>query len=132
MRQTVSATDGAIYSDGGFHAPRCAVTKPTAAKTSDGSLPDKMLEPHSTVSGRSVTSRIVTLGTPKIQDSSCTVPLSDSRQNALCSRRTKSKNPSGSGNESPARFRSIPKASTLDRVRGCSDQIGRGPCRERG
>jgi hypothetical protein len=48
----------------------------TARTIAPVSAPHKMLLPHSTVSGLSVTSRKVTFGTPKIAHSSCTVPLS--------------------------------------------------------
>src|SRR6266849_264474 len=109
---TMAATLGARYSTGGCHLGADCVTIFTRLRTIAGSAPLSTLEPHSTVSGRSVTSRRVTLGTPKIHASSCTVPLSESRQNADLSRRTKSKNPNGSTNFKPARSRLMPKFST--------------------
>src|ERR1019366_8706192 len=68
----------------------------TQHRMASGSAPLRTLLPHSKVSGRSVTSRIVTFDTPRIAHSSCTVPESLSVHNAFRSRVMKSKNPNGS------------------------------------
>ncbi len=96
MRATVSDTLSTKYSAGGAIRRVGAPRGPTQLSTGSGSTPDRMLLPHSIVSGRSVTSRSVTVGTPKMQHSSWTVPLSLSTQNAAFSKATKSKSPSGS------------------------------------
>ena len=63
--------------------------------------PAMMLLPHSTVSGRSVTSRVVTLATWRMQHSSCTVPLSVSTHAASRSSARKSKKPNGGSTRKP-------------------------------
>ena len=47
-----------------------------------------MMEPASSASGRSIESRRVTAGKPRMADSSLTVPLSDSMQRACVCRWT--------------------------------------------
>src|SRR5262249_58204389 len=74
---TVSATWGRWYSSGTRQPLGSFVASSTAAAIASGSEPAMRFDPHSTVSGRSVTSRIVTFGIPKMHASSCTVPLSD-------------------------------------------------------
>ena len=112
------------YSGGTAHPPFWSSTVRTQRMTVSGSAPLSMLLPHSTVSGRSVTSRMVTLATRKMQHSSCTVPLSLRTQKALRSSAMKSKSPKGS----QKRICRCAAASTLKRsmtarVRGCVLQI---------
>jgi hypothetical protein len=70
MRVTISLTFVARYSAGGVQPRDCFSTVSTHDTIAPGSAPLKMLLPHSIVSGRSVTSRKVTLGTLKIEHSS--------------------------------------------------------------
>src|SRR5438552_13832983 len=93
---TVVLTSLTRYSGGVDQAVLFASTARTQRNTSFEDTPERMLLPHSRVSGRSVTSRIVTLATRKIQHSSCTVPESDKTQKALLSSAMKSKSPNGS------------------------------------
>ena len=76
-------------------APR-RVTRTTALRIAEQTAPASTFEPHSRVSGRSVTSRTITFGTLEEAASSWTVPLSVRMHRASPSRRTKSKKPSGS------------------------------------
>src|SRR5258708_3986578 len=70
MRTAASLTFLTVYSDGGVHAWPSASTVATQDRIIAGSLPHKILLPHSIVSGLSVTSRSVTFGRPKIAHSS--------------------------------------------------------------
>src|SRR5450756_2838786 len=116
---TTSETFSARYSAGGVHVPTDRTARSIAGRMRSASTPASRLLPHSMVSGRSVTSRIVTVGTPKMQHSSCTVPLSESTQNASFSRRTKSNRPSGGTNLILPAW--TPNCCILSAVRGCSD-----------
>src|SRR6266545_1165130 len=127
IRTTVSATSGAVYSGGGTQPVDWLATSRTWRSTSSGSVPESTLDPQSIVSGRSVTSRSVTFGTPNKHASSCTVPLSDRMQKAERSRLMKSRNPSGSRKRRPSRAISTPNASTFARVRGWNEQITGSP-----
>ena len=62
---TVAATLTFRYSSGAVQAPPAAASF-IASTIRSGSEPDRILLPHSVVSGRSVTSRMVTLGMPKM------------------------------------------------------------------
>ena len=93
---TVCETFSARYSLGAVHAAGCEIASSTARTIASGSAPARILLPHSIVSGRSVTSRSVTFGMPKIAHSSCTVPLSVRTASEFFSSFTKSKKPSAS------------------------------------
>ena len=70
MRATVLATSGARYSEGICQFGGLDVTRSTVLRMSCVSQPARAFDPHSTVSGLSVRSRIGTLGTRSMQVSS--------------------------------------------------------------
>ena len=132
---TVPLTSSTRYSGGAPSSGRRVEHQAQAAADARRApTPLRTLLPHSTVSGRSVVSRTVTAGTPMMQHSSCTVPLSVSTQRASRSSATKSKKPNGSYGRSASSSRLSPKAlEALARARvDAEDQrAARAPRRRR-
>ena len=113
---TVSLTWGKRYSGGMIQSRLRDRTLFTHLSTVSGSTPPRILLPHSMVSGRSVTSRMVTFATRSKQHSSWTVPLSLMTHRAFLSRLMKLKKPKGSRKRILFLFmESMPKAFILIR-----------------
>ena len=82
----MSLTLRTMYSGGGLHAGGQGQRGFDAGEDLFWIGPGQDVVPHSIVSGRSVTSRSVTTGTPKMRASSWTVPLSSEPAAGVASR----------------------------------------------